>query len=86
MRTSEPKTPLIALLRALTPDQREQLAADAGTTVGYLYALGSCTRQACRADLASRIADATVKMSKRTKGVTAAIDVATLGTMCQCVE
>ena len=86
MRTSKPKTPLIALLRELTKEQRTQLAVDAGTTVTYLYSLGSCSRKACRSDLASRIAEASEKMAKRTKGKTKPIDVATLGTMCRCVE
>lgn len=89
MRTNEPKTPLLALLRQLTPEQREQLAADAETRVDYLYALGSCTRKSCKAALAARIQKATEMMAARTaksETPTAAITVAELGSMCDCVE
>lgn len=89
MRTNEPKTPLLALLRQLTPEQREQLAADAETRVDYLYALASCTRKSCKAALASRIEKATEAMAKRTAKTdspTAVITVAQLGTMCDCAE
>ena len=53
MRKNEPQTPLLALLRALDDAQRNQLATDAGTTVGYLYSLASCQRSTCRAKLAN---------------------------------
>ncbi len=89
MRTNEPKTPLLALLRQLTPEQREQLADDAGTRVDYLYALGSCTRKSCKAKLAAAIEQATRLMAERTKKTevpTAVITVAELGSMCDCVE
>lgn len=84
MRTNEPKTPLLALLRQLTPEQREQLAADAGTRVDYLYALGSCTRKQCKAHKAALIEAATKKMRERTRGKTPVITVSELGTMCSC--
>lgn len=89
MRTNEPKTPLLALLRQLSPEQREQLAADAGTRVDYLYALGSCTRKSCKAKLAADIEKASRLMAERTKKSetpTAVITVVELGSMCECVE
>jgi hypothetical protein len=85
MRTNEPKTPLLALLRLLTAEQREQLAKDAGTRVDYLYALGSCTRKSCKAALAARIEAATRKMALVTT-ITPVITVAELGAMCDCVD
>lgn len=89
MRTNPPKTPLLALLRQLTEDQRTQLAQDAGTRVDYLYALASCTRKSCKAKLAAGIEQATRLMAERTKKTdtpTAVITVAELGSMCECVE
>ena len=89
MRTNEPKTPLLALLRMLDADQRLQLAADAEVRLDYLYKLAGCDRKRCNADMASRIEAATRKMATRTartKVPTKVITVAELGTMCQCVE
>lgn len=45
---------LSELLRKLTPDQREQLATDAKTKVGYLYQLAGGHRRAS-ADMVMRI-------------------------------
>jgi len=86
MRTNEPKTPLLALLRMLTPEQREQFGADCETDVSYLYALASCTRKQCKADKAAKIEAATREMHRRTKGKTPIVTVAQLGTMCQCAD
>ncbi len=84
MRTNDPQTPLLALLRMLTPDQRETLAADAGTRVDYLYKLASCSRKQCKADLAVRIEEATKKMRSASRGKTPVVTVAQLGSMCAC--
>lgn len=81
MRTNEPKTPLLALLRALSPEQREQFAIDAETPVSYLYSLASCTRKQCKINKAVKIEAATKLMRQRTK-TTPVITVAELGTMC----
>lgn len=81
--STPPKTPLQALLRALTQPQREQLATWAGTSVTYLQALGSCARCSCRADLALRIHEATQKMQRRTRGKTKVVTVEELGSMCK---
>ena len=89
MRTNEPKTPLLALLRKLTPSQRTELAELAGTRVDYLYALASCTRKSCKAALAARIEEATrvlAARTKRSKNPTRVITVAELGSMCEYVE
>jgi hypothetical protein len=86
MRTNEPKTKLLALLRALSPEQREQLAQDCETRVSYLYSLAGCIRKQCKADKAAKIEAATRKMNQRTKGKTPVITVTELGTMCQCAE
>lgn len=82
MRKNEPKTPLLALLRKLTADQRVQLADDADTSVSYLYSLASCQRSSCSTTLALQIERATEKMCKRTGGETAIVTVHELGTMC----
>lgn len=84
MRTNDPKTPLLALLRNLTDLQRKKLAQDAGTSVSYLYSLATCQRGSCRSDLAKRIADATVSMHESTKGETTILTMDQLATMCHC--
>lgn len=84
MRTNEPKTPLLALLRMLTPEQREQFGEDCETNVTYLYQLATCTRKQCKADKAVLIEAASKKMRERTRGKTPVITVVELATMCQC--
>lgn len=82
MRKNDPKTPLLALMRVLTDEQRKQLAEDAATSVSYLYSLASCQRAACGSALAQRIERATMKMSERTLGLTPVVTMAELATMC----
>ena len=82
MRKNDPKTPLLALMRKLTPEQRVQLADDAGTSVSYLYSLGSCQRDACGAGLALQIEKASEKMCERTGGETPIVTMRELATMC----
>ena len=65
MRTNAPLTPLLAILRAMTPDQREEFALVAGTSVSYLYQLAGCNRKSCRAKLAKGISHATGHMHRR---------------------
>ena len=65
-RKNQPKTPLLAVLRQLeTDDKRDEFAALAGTSRLYLYQLSICSRRSCRADLAKRIADASVVMHEK---------------------
>lgn len=56
---SKPVTPLLEWLRAATPDQRERMAALAGTTVNYIYQVATLERgQRLSADMAFRLEDA----------------------------
>ncbi len=80
MRTNIPRTPLLAVLRAMTPDQREEFALMAGTSVSYLYQIAGCNRKSCRAKLTKSIADAAAYMHKRYD--TPLISADTLITMC----
>ena len=80
MRTSAPTTPLLAILRQLTPEERVEFAALAGTKVDYLYQLGGCNRGSCRSRLAKAIADASEIMAMQTGSDT--ISMETLATMC----
>lgn len=82
MRKNEPKTPLLALMRALTPDQRAQLAEESGTSVSYLYSLGSCQRDTCGSGLALQIEKASERMCVRTGGLTPIVTMKELATMC----
>lgn len=60
-------TPLRAWMRAATPDERELLAARAGTTVGMLNQYAGGHRE-CSAARAGEIEAATTAMSKASKG------------------
>lgn len=82
MRRNEPKTPLLALLRALTPEQRSEFAAEANTPVSYLYALATCARTSPRVDLAKRIADASATMARRYE--TPVVTIEQIAEMCPC--
>lgn len=80
---SENVTPLLALLRECSADERESLAAQAGTTVNYLYSLAGCHRGTPNATLAVGIEDASKDMNRQTKGRTRVVTVRELATMCQ---
>lgn len=86
MRKNIPQTPLLALLRELTPEQRQTLATDANTTVSYLYALASCQRDACSSTLALQIERATERMCERTGGKTSIVTMRELAQMCPVVS
>ena len=80
-RKNQPKTPLLHVLRQLgTDDKRNEFAAMAGTSRLYLYQLSICSRKSCRADLAKRIADASVVMAE--KYGTQVLTLEGLSTMC----
>lgn len=65
-RKNSPRTPLLQVLRQLeTKERRDEFAALAGTSRLYLYQLSICSRKSCRADLAKRIADASVVMAEK---------------------
>lgn len=82
MRKSDPKTPLLALLRLLNDEQRVAFAADAGTTVSYLYSLAGCQRQSAGSTLALAIESASRRLSEQNKGATPVVCMQTLATMC----
>lgn len=84
MRRNVPQTPLLALLRALTPEQRDEFASEAGTPVSYLYALATCARASPRVGLAKRIADASAVLARRYD--TPAITIEQIAEMCPCAS
>lgn len=66
MLKTAPKTPLLAILRALATDERrDEFATLAGTSRLYLYQLAGCHNRSCRSSLAKSIADASVVMHKQ---------------------
>ena len=80
-RKNTPRTPLLHVLRQLgTDDKRNEFATLAGTSRLYLYQLSICSRKSCRADLAKRIADASVVMAE--KYGTQVLTLEGLSTMC----
>lgn len=80
MIKTPPRTPLHAILRHLTPAQREELATISGTPVNYLYQLALCWRSSCSSTKAVGIADASVVMAERYGSVAVTAD--QLGRMC----
>lgn len=81
MRTNDPTTPLLKILRDLeTDDRRDEFAALAGTSRGYLYQLASCARCAPRARLALALVNASAEMHE--KYGTDQISLQELATMC----
>ena len=75
-------TPLMALLRACSKEQRNLLATYAGTSVNYLYGLAGCHRAQPRASLALAIAEASEQLHDETLGITPIVTVRQLATMC----
>jgi hypothetical protein len=73
-------TPLLTLLRALTPEQRTALATLAGTSVGSLYQIAGCHRPNPSANLALRIETASREMNMRHG--TPVVTMHELATMC----
>ncbi len=62
---------LIEFLRNATPEQRQELAEEAGTTVGYLYQLaevnGKGAHRRASLELATRISRASQSIAKKYK-------------------
>lgn len=57
MLTMATVTPLLAFLRAMTPDQKKQFAQECGTTLLYLYQLGAQKRPNPTLTLAMALVD-----------------------------
>lgn len=80
-RKTPPATPLLALLRELkTAERRAEFARACGTSVNYLYQLGTCARTSCRVGLARKIADASAVFAR--KYGTPVLTVEAVSTMC----
>lgn len=75
-------TPLTTYLRDATPEEREETARLAGTSVNYLYALAGCHRKNPAVHLAIGIENATRQMSIRTEGRLPIVEASVLATMC----
>lgn len=74
--TEETTTPLLAWMRAATPEQRDRVATKAQTTKNYLYQLASSNGARglkISAALAFRIEDAMVEIAKETNGALPAL-------------
>lgn len=78
-------TCLLTLLRACTPEEREQLAQEAGTTVNYLYSAAGCSRAQMRVGLAVAVEDASKRLHEQTNGRTPIVTARELATMCSFV-
>lgn len=82
-RLNPPQTPLLALLRACSVEDRQWLAEQAGTSVSYLYHLATCKRTPS-VDLAQRLVSASEALHKRSK--TPRISIQQLACMCSATE
>ncbi|MQR02347.1 hypothetical protein [Glaciimonas soli] len=84
---TEPRvvTCLITLLRTCSQGDRQRLADLAGTSVNYLYGLGSCARGGMSSRLAFGIEDASIQLHKETHGRTPIVSARELSTMCSLV-
>lgn len=78
----ETPTPLLALLRACTEEERDRLATLAGTEVNYLYSLAGCHRGQPKLKLGLDIAAASVTLNTDTGGRTPIVTADQLATMC----
>lgn len=83
MHKSAKKTPLLVLLRALSPEERTTLAGWAGTSVSYLYQLAGCARSSPRVRLVLDIEKASIRMNKRTRGRTPVVTAVQMAAMSQ---
>lgn len=70
-------TPLAAWMRNASPEQRERLAALAGTTVNYLWQIATCRRMP-NAALALGIEDGTRAMRTKKLPIVTVRDIATM--------
>lgn len=84
--TSEIVTPLLAWLRAATPEQRQRMATLATTTTNYLYQCASPNGgrgKKLTADLAFRLEDAMVVIEAESGGALPAVTARELAAMWQ---
>jgi hypothetical protein len=79
MHKTAKKTPLLLLLREMSPAERETFATWAGTTASYLYQLAA--GRSCRIGLALGIEKASARMHKRTGGRTPVVTMVQLAAM-----
>lgn len=79
-RTDSPVTPLLRFLRALTPEQREAVAAACGTTTIYLYQLAAAKHPNPRVRLALAICAESRRLSRRTHSAPLTVHDLTVGT------
>ena len=75
-------TPLLTWLREASSEQRERLAAIAGTSVNYLYLLATCERKNPAAKLALAIEDGTRQLHEESGAKLPIVTVRTMATMC----
>lgn len=78
----ENPTPLLLALRACTVPEQHEWAELAGTKRNYLYQLAMCTRKQAGANLAQRVAAASVEMHVRSLGRIPKVTLEQLATMC----
>ena len=75
-------TPMLALLRQCTAEQREQLAQAVPTSVNYLYAIAGCHRKKISVQMACAIEQGTRTLHAQTKGATPIVTALQIATMC----
>jgi hypothetical protein len=75
-------TPMLALLRKCTDEQRQQLAKAVPTSVNYLYAIAGCHRKKISVQMACAIETATRTLHAQTKGETPIVTALQIATMC----
>jgi len=82
--STKPDTILSRWLREATPDERDELAAAAGTTTNYLYQLAGCSRgkRGPSALFAAQIEAKAAEMHARTNARLPLLPVIELATMC----
>lgn len=83
---SQRKTPLLELLRQLTPSERDEIAQAACTSVNYLYLLAGCHRKMTNLQMALVIEDMTRELNRTSGGrvpVVTARELAAMGELRQ---
>lgn len=67
-RKEENVTPLLALLRQMSDDERQKFAGLADTSVSYLYQFAAGARKSVSVAKALKIEDASAEMHRSTRG------------------
>lgn len=81
-RRTDVDTPMLGLLRACTPEQRQWLAERADTDVNYLYAIAGCHRKKISVQLSFAIETASTQLHADTEGKTPIVTAQQISTMC----